>query len=466
MLTERTSENSLTAWNVSRTALPIGAFYLTEILVGITDLAVVGSLGTQPLAAVGLGKTILLSILVVGFAVLSLGAVLIAEHPSRKKCGEVSLASILLIVPVTAIAVIAAHLTPRILELGGYEATLTSLFAEYAMILVWALPPALLFSLLKNVLNVQSRTGVITWISVGIVGGNLLGSVILVHGIGSWDGMEVQGAAVATVAVNVAASLVLSIHVSRTGYVSFHGQSTKNVFLRAREIASLGWASGAQQALESMLFIVVLYLLGMHSGQWLAAGTVVFAVMELNYAASGALGEVLSARMADRRTSGGNLRQALYLGIRMVGSTALFLAVIVSLFVDETVLLFTSAGTDEETLDLMGSLLIWTAPFFLMDAWQILFINALRGLKQTVIPMILSASCYWVIGIGGGVLLALHSNLQVAGIWIGFCLGLTSAATLLGFMAFREVLQHEKRHGSSDKSSRNSSGSGVLSNDS
>ncbi|MFG5382622.1 hypothetical protein [Yoonia sp. R2-816] len=42
-----------------------------------------------------------------------------------------------------------------------------------------------------------------------------------------------------------------------------------------------------------MLFIVVLYLLGLYLTLWLAAGTVVFAVMELNYAASGALGEVL-----------------------------------------------------------------------------------------------------------------------------------------------------------------------------
>lgn len=37
-----------------RTALPIGTFYLTEILVGLTDLAVVGALGTEALAAVGL----------------------------------------------------------------------------------------------------------------------------------------------------------------------------------------------------------------------------------------------------------------------------------------------------------------------------------------------------------------------------------------------------------------------------
>ena len=54
MTNTSTSPKFVTAWSISHTALPIGAFYLTEILVGITDLAVVGSLGTDPLAAVAL----------------------------------------------------------------------------------------------------------------------------------------------------------------------------------------------------------------------------------------------------------------------------------------------------------------------------------------------------------------------------------------------------------------------------
>lgn len=48
------------------------------------------------------------------------------------------------------------------------------------------------------------------------------------------------------------------------------------------EMLRLGWAAGAQQALESVLFIAVFYLLGVHSTLWLAAGAVIFAVMEIN----------------------------------------------------------------------------------------------------------------------------------------------------------------------------------------
>ena len=47
----KTSSPNISFWSLSRTAAPLGLFYLTEVLVGLTDLAVVGALGPQPLAA-------------------------------------------------------------------------------------------------------------------------------------------------------------------------------------------------------------------------------------------------------------------------------------------------------------------------------------------------------------------------------------------------------------------------------
>ena len=41
----KTCSPNISAWSLSRTAAPLGLFYLTEVLVGLTDLAVVGALG-------------------------------------------------------------------------------------------------------------------------------------------------------------------------------------------------------------------------------------------------------------------------------------------------------------------------------------------------------------------------------------------------------------------------------------
>ena len=426
----------LTASSLVRTALPIGAFYLTEILVGLTDLAVVGALGAMPLAAVGLAKTILLSVMVVGFAVLSIGTVLMAERANAGQRGRVVAASAILALPFTAAAVIIAWGGRPVLGASGYDPDLIVAFDAYAGVLAWALAPALIFAALKNVLNAVGRTGIIAWLSVGIVLGNLGGSVVLVHGVGAWNGLGVAGAAWATLAVNAIAAAALFVHVIRAGFARFGSMPLLAVLRVLREIARLGWAAGAQQALESVLFVVVLYLLGLHSTLWLAAGTVVFAVMELNYAASGALGEVLSARIAAARATGGDVRRLLRLGADISGGAAAVLALASALFSDATVALFSGSGTTPEARDLMAALLFWTAPFFLFDAWQIMFIHALRGLRRTVLPMVLSTSCYWAIGLGGGLLLAGPAGLGASGIWMGFCAGLVSAACLLAILSF------------------------------
>ncbi|MEO0697810.1 MAG: MATE family efflux transporter [Pseudomonadota bacterium] len=427
-----------TAFSLIRTALPIGAFYLTEIIVGLTDLAVVGALGATELAAVGLGKTILLSVMVIGFAVLSVATVLMAESLRPSRCGAVVLASIIIVIPISGLALIAAHASSVILHASGYDPELVAAFESYADILAWAIAPTLLFAVFKNVLIAVGKTSIITWLSVGIVAGNLVASIVFVHGIGDWPGIGVAGAALATVAVNAIATAAIIFVVLRAGYVRLQKLGSGVVLRFMTDILRLGWAAGAQQALESVLFIVVLYLLGLYSTAWLAAGTVVFTVMELNFAASGALGEVLSARIAAARSQGrGAIRRLLRLSSILTSLVAICLGFTFGVFAEATVSLFSSSDIQTDGRLLMISLLQWTAPFFVADALQVLYIHALRGLRQTVMPMILSTSCYWVIGLGGGMFIAEPLGFGPPGIWIGFCLGLSSAAVLLATMAFR-----------------------------
>ena len=54
----KTSSPNISAWSLSRTAAPLGLFYLTEVLVGLTDLAVVGALGphSRPHVSVGVHR--------------------------------------------------------------------------------------------------------------------------------------------------------------------------------------------------------------------------------------------------------------------------------------------------------------------------------------------------------------------------------------------------------------------------
>ncbi|MBO9437006.1 MATE family efflux transporter [Ruegeria sp. R13_0] len=425
-----------TAISLAREAAPLAAFYGTGILIGLTDLAVVGALGTEALAAVGLGKTILFSLIVVGFAVLSIGTVLMAEQASPTKRGAVLLAVLVMNLPFVVLGLVLPEFTQSVLDQSSYPTDIIMLFSDYTDVLAYAVGPALIFASLKNTLVAIGRTGPLLALSVLMLLVNAACSILLVHGFGTWRGMGVAGAAWATVAVEVLGAVALTFWVARSGAVRIAAARLQRILAALREIALLGWAAGAQQLLESGLFIVVLYLLGLESPAWLAAGTVAFAAMELNFAIGGAVGEVGSARIAGLRVKGdrGGQRRLLHLTILLSGGVSGMFALIVLMFPDAVIGLFASGVTSPEAEDLIPLVMMLTAPFFLFDAWQIVFIFVLRGLRRTLLPLVLSTTCYWGLGIGGGLLLAHFIGLGGWGIWIGFCAGLASAAILLAAM--------------------------------
>jgi len=55
----------------------------------------------------------------------------------------------------------------------------------------------------------------------------------------------------------------------------------------------------------------------------------------------------------------------------------------------------------------------------------------LRGLHDTLAPMLIAGVGYWVAGLPLGALLAFYFGLGGSGIWIGLVSGLTAVAILL-----------------------------------
>ena len=433
----KTCSPNISAWSLSRTAAPLGLFYLTEVLVALTDLAVVGALGPQPLAAVGLAKTVVLAFLTIGGGVLSAALIFMAEDPAPERRSALARASILIALGFAALG-FAVHWTMlALLPPAGYAPDLVAHYRAYGDVMVWAVAPALGLVICKNVLNAVGRTGIIAFVAAFIVLGNLGLSIVLTHGVAGFDGMGVTGTGLATVLVNLAAFAFLAVHCVRKGIVSL---AVPRDWLRRlasdiRRVVGLGWASGAQQGLESVLFVVVLFFLGVFSETWLIAGSVVFAVMEINYVVSMALGEAVSARIArfahDREPEG--LKRAVRVALPLCATITVSFAILVFLFRVPIVMIFLPDGA-EGTAAFVAGILAWTTAIFLFDALQVLFVHMLRGLKRTVLPMAVSSCSYWLIGVGVGLLLAYGRALEGVGIWIGFCAGLIAAALILGLM--------------------------------
>ena len=88
--------------------------------------------------------------------------------------------------------------------------------------------------------------------------------------------------------------------------------------------------------------------------------------------------------------------------------------------------------TNEEAVAAVAtSLLFYAAVFQLPDGLQVCAAGALRGLKDTRVPMFYSLVAYWIVGMSLGYYLTFEVGLGPAGMWIGMIAGLTVGAILL-----------------------------------
>ncbi len=80
----------------------------------------------------------------------------------------------------------------------------------------------------------------------------------------------------------------------------------------------------------------------------------------------------------------------------------------------------------------MAALFFTVAAIFqVVDGVQVTTQGALRGLKDTRVPMVICGLGYWVFGLGTGVPLAFWFDLGGIGLWCGMAIGLAVSASLL-----------------------------------
>jgi hypothetical protein len=86
---------------------------------------------------------------------------------------------------------------------------------------------------------------------------------------------------------------------------------------------------------------------------------------------------------------------------------------------------------DPRVIAVAVELLFLAAVFQLSDGLQVGSAGALRGIKDTRVPMAITVVAYWLVGLPCGYWLAFGRRMGAAGMWIGLIAGLTLAAVLL-----------------------------------
>lgn len=199
-----------------------------------------------------------------------------------------------------------------------------------------------------------------------------------------------------------------------------------------RGLLATGLPIGVTVMMEGGLFIVTALLIGRLGDVPAAAHQIAINVASLCFMVPFGLAEATTVRVGHAVGQGRGshgVRQAAFAGGVLVLATQLTGGAILLFGHDHIVALYTR---DAMVAALASSLLLYAAAFQFPDGIQVLSAGALRGLKDTRVPMLLAACAYWGVGMPLGAGLGLGLGWGPRGMWIGLIAGLVVASILLG----------------------------------
>ena len=423
-------------------AIPLAAAYLAEYAMFITTKMVVGELGYHQLAAVGIAGDLSFEILVILMGLLSITGVLAAQAEGAGNKSEVgqSVRQGMLVASMLGIpAMVLVWNLDLVLQATHQDPVVIELAIPYLQGLCSFVLPVLWFAVFRNFVAALARPMAVMVITVVAVFLNYLLTIWFVYGGFGLVAMGLFGAGLATTLVSWLMFVFLTLYVFRKpdlrGYGIFKKSNWRFDWPVCAEIMRLGIPVAALVSLEAGLFIATSILSGVIGVKTLAAYEVVMSWVGIPFVIALGMAEatmVLVAHAVGRRQLRA-ARRAGYLGMTM-GVGILTLLVIVPLeLADQIIRIFITPDDPGfgEVSRLATQFLMIVAIFQVFDGLQAIASRALRGLKDSVVPLWIAGFGYWILGIGGGSLLAFHFNLGGAGLWWGLAIGLCVTASLL-----------------------------------
>ncbi len=447
-------------------ATPLAAAYLAEIAMWITDMAIVGRLGSVELAAVGLAGDMMFEVMMSFMAIVSIVGVLVAQAigSGDAKVGVHYLRQGLWMA--TALSVpgiwLCWNLMP-LLALTGQDPQVLALGENYLHAVVWCFLPTLWFAVVREFVAALSRVRSVMVITIGAVGLNAALTYGLVFGALGLPAMGVAGAGWATTIVCWVMFAALAWHVARAAffrpYRVFSALNRLDLAV-CRQILVLGLPLGGLVLMAGGLFVVTAVLMGVLGVEALAANQIVITIISLTWVVTLALGEATAIRVA-YRIGAGDPAQAQLAGLLGIGLGVFFMAAAACVFLAAPEILaslFLDLGdpANRNVVELTASLFVIAALFQIFDGVQAISSRALRGLKDTLMPMWIAGLGYWGIGVPSGYLLGFVFGYGAEGLWWGLALGLSATATML---CWRFVRLSQRRRREFDSTSLATTGS-------
>jgi len=430
-----------------RLAVPLAATQLAQMIILATDTVMLGHFSKEALAAGALGNTVYFLVWLLGnglpMAVSPVIAHVQGKHASAGKPRDQREVRIAVRMGLWSVALVSLPLlvalifTRPILLFFQQEPRLAADAAIFISGLVWGLPCAMAFQVLRSFSTALSRA-VPPLVVMGLaILWNAGFDYALIFGHFGAPRLGLYGAGLASASSNIfsfVAMLAICLGMpALKRYRILHRwwQPHWGSFV---ELFRLGLPIGITMVFEVALFNGAALLMGTFGLAPLAAHQIAITIPSLTFMIPLGIGLAATVRVGLAAGAGDRIAArragftAIIMGACFMCGTALVLLLwpreIASLWLPDT-------PANREVLALAVGFLHVAAAFQLMDGMQVTAAMSLRGLKDTRGPMWLAGASYWLAGAPMCAILGLGTPLKGFGVWLGLAFGLLVAAVTL-----------------------------------
>jgi MATE family multidrug resistance protein len=421
-------------------AWPLALTNLSQVALVVTDTIFLGHLGEIPLAAATLGGNLHFIAMAVPFGLAFAATAMMAQEKGRvrrhmremrRTFRQALWLGVLVYIPIA----VALWNSGPILLATGQDPALAEAAQTFTRTMMWGLLPFYGFMLLRGFLSALERPRAALWVSLAAVGLNAVLSYALVLGGFGAPSLGVLGAGIASATSNafMFVGLVILVSLDRR-FSRFHlaGRLWRTDWRRMAEITRIGMPIAGTMLLEIGIFSGTALVMGWFGPSAVAAHAVALQVASACFMIPMGISQAATARvgLAAGAADALSVRRAGWTAICLAAGFMAVTATLLFLLPERLASLFLAAEF-ADTRHMAATLLMVAGLFQLADGVQVTAAGALRGLKDTRLPLLFAALGYWGLGLPIGLLLAFPLKMGPLGIWFGLAAGLAVVAVMM-----------------------------------
>ncbi|AMX02008.1 MATE family efflux transporter [Microbulbifer thermotolerans] len=415
---------------------PLVVSNLAVVSMGVTDTIVAGRAGEVDLAGLALGSSIWAVCAVTLLGLLAAVSPIVAHlRGSRDEAGCArQFQQALWIAMIGGLIIVGALLAvPVWSQWIDTEEPVRHVMQQYLLALATGTLPFALGTAARGYCEGMGQVRPVMRIYLAAALLNIPLDMLFVFGAGPIPAMGGAGCGWATALVSWAIAGALFWHAGSDPVyrgLKLSTLPTRPHWPTQRHLLAVGLPICIGAASEVTFFASLTVLLASYGATIVAAHQISLNIGSIFYLVALALAQALSIRVA-QLLGQGRPRRARFASVVGVGCGLVYALATGALLISLRYLFVLAYTSNEDIIAVAANLLLLCAAFQLVDVAQAMAWGALRGYRDTRVPMYVQLFSYWLVGLTAAYWLG--ENLWgVYGYWTGICVGLGTASILLG----------------------------------